>query len=218
MFSFNRRTAPPTAKHPQVSTRCFGPDRVGLVGFHDRGFVVAVPAAPHAAWLLERSQKLHEKVGGSSTNITDGLRHGIRLLERTPPGVLRRIWLLTDGYPNREESQIFPMVEQARQRHINVNTIGFGDRYDEALLRRIAGATHNGKFVPVHTLRELSEALGVGIDRREEVKRRHHRAESTMLVLDCSPSMTERMDGRTKIRVVEEAVLHLLHYKQKLFA
>ncbi|MDG4584347.1 MAG: hypothetical protein P9E67_09740 [Candidatus Competibacter sp.] len=49
------------------------PDRIGLVGFHEHGFVIARPAEPFAPWLVERSQTLRQRLGGR-TNIADGLR------------------------------------------------------------------------------------------------------------------------------------------------
>lgn len=42
--------------------------------------------------------------------------------------------------------------------------------------------------------------------------------EITVLVIDCRGSMAEPMEGRTKIAMVEEAILHLIHYKQRLFS
>jgi Mg-chelatase subunit ChlD len=195
----------------------YGHDRVGLVGFHDRGFVIARPAGVHDARLQQRVLDLGKRVDGVFTNITDGLRKGIELLEQTPPGILRRAWLLTDGYPNRESDTIDQVVEAARQAYINVNTIGFGDHYDEALLRRISSTTHNGKFVSVKSLRQLTDALGAG--GRVPARERRHRAECTVLIIDLSGSMmTDHMEGRRKIEVVQDAIIQLLNYKMKCFS
>lgn len=190
------------------------PDRIGLVGFHEHGFVIARPAEPFAPWLVERSQTLRQRLGGR-TNIADGLRHALHLLEGTPPGVYRKIWLLSDGEPNVEVEALGPLVAACHESRINLNTIGFGDAYDELLLRRLAGATHRGKFVPVQGLRELTRALA---ETELPARSGPRRAETAVLVLDCSGSMAEPMEGRTKIAVVEEAILHLIHYKQRLFS
>ncbi|MHC4176014.1 MAG: vWA domain-containing protein [Planctomycetota bacterium] len=197
--------------------KVYGADRIGIVGFHDRGFVIAKPAEPFAPWLLERSQRLQQKVGGC-TNLTDGLRRAVEMVRRTPRGILRRIWLLSDGYPNRETSRLAGVVEDARRAWANLNTIGFGDEYDGDLLRRISAATHRGKFVPVRTLRELTDALVIATNGDSGPNRRHHRAETTILAIDLSTTMLDPMEGKTKIAVVEEAVLHLLHYKQQCFS
>ena len=204
-----------------------GPDKIGLVGFNDKGFVISNPANAHSHTLVEPSQKLHEYVTGV-TNMTDGLLKGIEMCERSPRGALRRIWLLSDGYPNRENDGLMAMVERAKNSYININTIGFGDTYDEALLRQIASATHNGKFVPVNSLRELTNAL-VAYGSPTKSRHRdgnngkkgngnHRRMETTVFAIDLSGSMRAAMDGKTKVKVVEEAILHLLHYKQQLFS
>lgn len=190
-------------------------DRIGLVGFHSRGFVIARPAEPFSPWLLERSQRLHELIGGT-TNITAGLRQALELLRPVPRGIYRKVWLLSDGVPNEETAALFPTVQACYEAHININTIGFGDRFDAELLGKIARTTHNGRFVPVHSLRELTRAL-VDCDHSPS-NRASRRSEVTILAIDLSASMKEPMEGRTKIAVVEEAIRHLIHYKQKVFS
>jgi Mg-chelatase subunit ChlD len=196
--------------------KVFASDRIGLVGFNDTGFVIAKPAQPHAAWLQERVHKLHSKVSGSSTNIADGLRMSLSLIDRTPRGILRRCWLLTDGYPNRESSAIMGVVEQARQAHCNINCIGFGDRFDKTLLCNISAATHNGQFITAKSLTQLTDAL-ISTDTGQH-RRRRHRAETTVLAIDLSGSMMQSMAGSRKIDIVEQAILQLLYYKQRMFA
>ncbi len=207
-----RRPLVPQAPRPAPTLP--KPDRIGLVGFHEHGFVIARPAEPFAPWLVERSQTLRQRLGGR-TNIADGLRQALHLLESAPPSVYRKIWLLSDGEPNVEVEALGPLVAACHQSRINLNTIGFGDAYDELLLRRLADATHRGKFVPVQGLRELTRALA---ETDLPARSGPHRAETAVLVIDCSGSMAEPMEGRTKIAVVEEAILHLIHYKQRLFS
>lgn len=226
-FLFKNRISPTVAIQPRPAVRIvraapvrkiFAPDRIGLVGFHDPAFVIARPAEPFKGWLQDRAQKLHAKLGGGGTNIAAGLRLSTELLEQTPPGVLRRIWLLSDGEANREVEGIMPVIERARAARVNVNCIGIGDSFDEALLRRIAAACHNGKFVPITTLRELTDALLARGTSAAGQRLWHHRSETTIIACDCSLSMNEAMDGKPKIKVVEEAVMRLLLHKQRSFA
>src|SRR5687768_16029285 len=63
--------------------KLFGSDRIRMVAFHTAAFVIARPAEPFAAWLLEHSQKLHEKIDGG-TNIAAGIRLGTQLLRQSP--------------------------------------------------------------------------------------------------------------------------------------
>jgi Mg-chelatase subunit ChlD len=202
----------PVAPRRQPAVR--GPDRIALVGFHDYAFVVARPAEPFASWLLDRSQQLHEKLGGR-TNIAAGLWQALEILQATPRGVYRKIWLLSDGEPNIDVDAILPAVNACYRAHVNINTIGFGDEFDEPVLRQIAAQTHNGRFIPVNSLRSLTRTL-TEMDLPAQHPR--GRSETAVLVIDCSYSMSQPMEGRRKIEVVEEAIRHLIHYKQRLFA
>jgi Mg-chelatase subunit ChlD len=53
---------------------------------------------------------------------------------------------------------------------------------------------------------------------RDRIGLGKRKAETTVLVIDCSPSMTLSMGNRQRIEVVVEAITHLLHYKQKCFS
>jgi len=152
------------------------------------------------------------------TNLTAGLRQGLTLLRQAPAGYLRRLWLLSDGEPNVEVDGIFVAVADARIGRVNINTIGFGDRYDRGLLERIAAATHRGRFVPVQSLRELTDALLAHPRPARGSARSPHRSEVTVLAIDLSPSMRDPMEGRIKLAVVQEAVTRLLAYKQECFS
>jgi Mg-chelatase subunit ChlD len=204
-----------TATHSQTRSVVRGPDRVGLVGFHDAGFVITWPTHAHDAALQKSVQRLHDQIG-SLTNITAGIRTAITLLKPAPFTVLRRLWLLSDGEPNCEVGAIESVVAQARRAYINVNTIGFGDRYNEQVLRRISAGTHRGQFVSVQGLRQLVDVLVRNSG--SPAGRSHNRSEMTVIAIDLSASMREPMEGRTKIAVVQEAILQLLLYKQRMFA
>lgn len=193
-----------------------GSDKLALVGYHDKAFVRAKPTHAFAPWLQERIFELPQRIGGSSTNITDGLRVAASLLLSQPKGVLRRIWLLSDGEANVEREQLGILMPQLNQAYINVNTIGFGDSFDEPLLRWIARQTHSGQFCPVNTLRDLSATLTQA--NVQHTGYRMHRPEVTVFAIDCSPSMTMSMEGKRRIDVVVEALTHLLNYKQRLHA
>lgn len=200
----------------------FGEDLLGFVGFHSAAFVIAKPAPAYAPWLTQRCQTLHDRIGVGGTNITAGLRQSLALLRFAPPGVQKRIWLLSDGEANVESGDpLWSVVGEARGCFCNINTIGFGDKFDEATLRKISSATHSGKFVSVRTLRELTNAFGVvfhSTNGHNGHRRHHHRAETTILAIDLSVSMQGSMEGKPKVKVVEEAVLELIKFKQRVFS
>jgi Mg-chelatase subunit ChlD len=196
-----------------------GEDLIGLVGFHDQGFVMAKPTSAFSPWLQERTSGLHGKIAGSGTNLAAGLRVALHLVVRAPQGMHRRIWLLSDGYPNREVEGIAPAVAEAVSAWTNINTIGFGDSFDEGLLREIAAGTHHGKFVSVQSLRQLTDAIVIAEGGTARSRNPRHRPEMTVFAIDLSGSMTAHMEGhKTRIAVVEEALLHLLKYKQACFS
>lgn len=221
-FGYSTAKSPRPPRSPQSpakrkqAPKKFGPDRVALVGFHEKGFVIARPAPPHADWLQARIGRLPYQLG-TATNLTDGLRTAVKVCQKTPPGILRRIWLLSDGYPNRQQDRIDTVLAAAHQARVNVNTIGFGDEYDGRLLRRISQSTHNGKFVAVRTMRELTAAL-VKSGPNQGRRRGRRQAETTVIAVDLSYSMLERMEGKPKIQVVQDVLLQLLHYKQQCFS
>lgn len=201
-----------------VLQKVFAPDRIGIVGFNDRGFVIAHPEGPYSTKLRSRSGILHTMISGSYSNIAAGLRESIRLVKVGSPGTHRRIWLFSDGYANKDQEKIKTIVQEARHNHININVIAFGDNYDDSLLRSICKDTHNGKFIKARTLKEITDALSKGSNTNGRHNQHHHRSETTIICIDLSGSMVNPMGKKRKIDVVEEAMLHLLRYKQQCFS
>lgn len=203
--------------------KLYGTDRIGLVGFNTKGFVIARPARPHDAWLQPRIMDLPNKVGGG-TNIADGLRKALEIFDNAPQEIqgriLKRIWLYSDGLPTTEQDAILPLAEKAARQFINVNTVGFGNTgaFNEQLLQAIASKTHNGRFIRVHDLQELCNALVASGPNSARIQHRRHRMEFTVVVCDCSGSMSEDMGGRRKIEVAAQSLLHLVMWKQRLYA
>lgn len=199
--------------------KVYGPDMIGIAVYHDQVKLLTKPVNLFSAILQQATQNLNKEVGGTGTNGTAGLRTAIDVLTKINPGIMRNIDLLTDGQFNRDIDGLIPEIARAYRSYININTIGFGDpnNYNEKILRQIAKATHRGKFIPVDDLRKLTDALiKSGNDNGGNGHR--HRAQATMLVIDVSPSMNERMGDNRKIEVVKEAVMRLMMHKQRLFA
>ena len=217
MNRYTNKQFPFPGRRPFAIRKQFGPDRIGFVGFHEEGFVIAKPADAFASWLQQRAAALPDRISGSCTNLAAGLDMSLAMLRRTPPGVLKRVWLLTDGLPNMDNHRVGQLVRDAKNAHVNINTIAFGDpRYcDTRLLRRISSATHNGYYFSIDNLRDLSDALirGGGLPKPSS-----HRSETTILCVDLSGSMLGPMNGHRKIDVVVEAIMALLRYKQQVWS
>ena len=182
---------------------------LGLVGYHDHGFVIARPAPPSAPWLRERVLKLHERLGGMA-NITDGLRRGFDLINMNPKGVKRTLWLLSNKAPNRELRALFPVVHACRDAEIAINTVGIGWNYDKAMLAEISDTSYRGRHHRLYSAHDLGDIL-------TKTQRRDAKAakdETTVIVIDCSHSMADRMGTTPKIDAVQEAVLSFISHQQ----
>ena len=136
-------------------------DLVGCVVFSDKASVLFKLTNPVNPWVRQRIENM--QVGGN-TNMAAGLMLAIGMLRRRNPLYLRNIILLSDGIPNvgGDVSEIIRLAQVARRLYININTIGFGDNpsnFNETLLRRIAAATHNGRYAHARELQSLAEAL-----------------------------------------------------------
>lgn len=196
--------------HPTLSTR---PDLIGLVCFSTSSTVLASPSVASSGPLSEAVRTLHQKVGGS-TNIAAGLRDSGAILRGAPKGFRKRIWLLSDGEVTTEKSAVIPTAEALRSAFVNINCIGFGDRYDREVLERISATTHNGKFFQVSDIGSLTTAIMSGTRNRNIATK----PEATVFCIDVSGSMSEPMGNTTKIATVEAALMGLLEFKRWCFS
>ncbi len=128
---------------------------VGVVAFDFAGSVV-VPIQ-----LNEDPKPIADLVRGirpeGGTNIGDGMRLGLNLLQQVPAQVENRhMVILTDGRSDRGE--IEGELQRAIAAGITVTTIGVGDDVDEPLLSAIASQA-NGRFFSVRDPRLLPRVL-----------------------------------------------------------
>jgi Mg-chelatase subunit ChlD len=212
----NRIPTAHLAPHPTAHFRP-EPDRIGLVGFHSTAHILAKPL-PATDSSLAKAISTLEKHIDSYTNIAAGLRAAGQMLRSTPRGTLRRVWLLSDGEATHETNEIIPIARVLRSQYVNINCVGFGDRYDEATLRKIATSTHSGRFYSVSDLQQLTAALAASYRPELGAHLHHRRSEHTIFCIDLSPSMQEKMGQYTKIKTAQTALLQLLNWKQTLFA
>lgn len=78
---------------------------------------------------------------GGSTNLSGGWLRGRELVSRTRNQTVNRVLLLTDGLANAgicEPSQLVGLCANGLESGITTSTIGFGEGYDEDLLRTMA--------------------------------------------------------------------------------
>jgi Ca-activated chloride channel homolog len=132
----------------QLVRRLRPEDTVSVVAYDNEVRVVAPPASGEAQESLRAA--IAAISAGGSTNLSGGWLRGMELVagcyrER---GV-NRILLLTDGLANQgitDRRTLIDLACSARERGIATTTIGFGARYDEDLLRKMADAGGGGTY------------------------------------------------------------------------
>lgn len=125
-----------------VARRMHPDDRLGVVVFDDAVDTLAVPATgAEQPGLLDGLTQVQP---GGSTNLSGGWLRGEQLLHALAgEGRSTRLLLLTDGHANAgvvDPAQLKALAGSARARGITTSTIGFGEDYDEDLLRGMADA------------------------------------------------------------------------------
>jgi len=96
-------------------------------------------------------------IAGDSTAIGDGLRSGLRLLDKGEAKE-KVLILITDGYQNSGATSIQKAVENAKKMGVKIYTIGIGEKryFDAKLLELIAKET-NGKMFTATNAKMLRE-------------------------------------------------------------
>lgn len=212
--NFHQHNAHPAPVEKGI--RC--PDLVALVTFGDDARVQCGLSSAFDPAFAAKVVGLG-KVTPGWTNIAAGMRAATDLLNAAPRGLRKRMWVLSDGRATHQVERIMPEAHRARERWININTIGFGDpnQFDEAMLKAVAGATHNGKFMLADTAEKLGEIFRKSAGRADH--QRMTKGEATAFVIDTSGSMfCETMNGRRKIDVVISAMTGLITWKQKIWS
>lgn len=194
-----------------------GCDLIGMIGFHDKAFVMSLPAEPWGDKLIERVGNLPGRVEGAGTNIAAALRLALELTKKSPPGTRKRIWLFSDGDANQDTGNTEPAAQAIADANINLNVIAFGEAANSTLLKTLAAKTHHGRFIPVASLHEMAAALknSAGAAKTKQ----QHRQEVAILCVDCSPSMNTRdMGNQRRIEAVRDAIRSLLTYKASVWS
>jgi Ca-activated chloride channel family protein len=118
-------------------------DIVSVVAYDDEVITVAEPQTGDAQRDLPNEiEQIHS---GGSTNLSGGWLRGRELTSRNrnAENKLSRVLLLTDGLANvgvTQPEQLVGMCANARESGVTTSTIGFGEDYDEELLRSMADA------------------------------------------------------------------------------
>lgn len=129
-------------------------DRISLVAFNNEAKVI-VPSQPVED--LEQIKYLIDQLeADGGTAIDQGIKLGIKEISRRKRNMVSHICLLSDGeneYGNDQRS--FKFAQLAADYKITINTLGFGEHWNQDLLEKIADLA-NGTL---HYIEEPEEAL-----------------------------------------------------------
>jgi len=145
-------------------------DVVSVVAYDDEVTVVAPPTTGSSEPdLAARIARIHS---GGMTNLSGGWLRGREFVsQRRETQPVNRVLLLTDGLANvgiTEPDQLVSMCQSAKHAGVTTTTIGFGEDYDEQLLRAMADAGGGGTYyierpdqAPAIFAHELEGLLGI---------------------------------------------------------
>jgi Ca-activated chloride channel family protein len=139
--------------------RLWPADTASVVAFDDDVTVVAAPATGDAQeGLADRIESIGP---GGCTNLSGGwLRARELLAENTREGGVNRVILLTDGLANvgiTDPGALVGLCRDSAAKGFSTTTIGFGEDYDEDLLKTMADAGGGGTYY----IEEIDQAVGI---------------------------------------------------------
>ncbi len=149
----------------QLVRRLAPEDVVSVVAYDDEVRTVAEPGTGgEQAGLTHAIQAIRP---GGSTNLSGGWLKGRELVARNRrDGAVNRVLLMTDGLANAgivDHDQLVGLAATAGREGVGTTTIGFGDGYNERLLRGMADAGLGGTYYIEHA-DQATEVFGAEID------------------------------------------------------
>jgi hypothetical protein len=142
-------------------------DRLAVVTFDRSARVVFGPTALDDDGKARARQALDRLSTGVGTNLGMGWREASEAVLRVlVPNTLRRVLVLTDGYPSRGESNLDALrarVAEGNARGVETSMVGIGDGIDEALCSGLAQAGE-GRFHYVRDDGALGDVVAAEVD------------------------------------------------------
>ncbi|MBL8998303.1 MAG: VWA domain-containing protein [Gemmatimonadetes bacterium] len=136
-------------------------DVVSVVAFDDQVRTVLRPhSGADGTGAIDRILAIQP---GGCTNLSGGWLRGRELASKEmQEGALHRVLLLTDGHANAgitDPAELAALVAESRRKGVSTSCVGFGEGYDEPLLRALADAGGGNLF---HIERPDQSALAFG--------------------------------------------------------
>ncbi|MBE9032921.1 VWA domain-containing protein [filamentous cyanobacterium LEGE 11480] len=114
-------------------------DRIAIVGFdHEATVIVPNQTIDNLDWI---EQQLSQLTAAGGTNIDAGIKAGIEELAKGKKDTISQLLLLTDGENEHgSNDRCLKLAELATSYTMTINSLGFGDRWNQDVLEQIADA------------------------------------------------------------------------------
>jgi Ca-activated chloride channel homolog len=144
-------------------------DEIAVIRYSDTSEVVQ-PLARVGAVRSDLAARIARLDAAGGTNIPGGLAHGLRALEESARGRVRRIVLVSDGLDNTR-SRAEELARESFSSGITVSSLGVGLDFDESYMGSLAQNGHgnfafvkNGASLASFLHRELEEAATTTVE------------------------------------------------------
>lgn len=116
-------------------------DRLSIVAFnHQAQVIVPSQSMQNMDAIIDRIEELAAEGG---TNIDEALKLGIREIAAGKQNTVSQIFLFTDGENEHGDNErCIKLAELSSEYNITVNTLGFGSRWNQNILEKIADSAH----------------------------------------------------------------------------
>ena len=183
----------PRQAHFVPPPRAVEPDLIGIVAFADCATPILPLVQITSPQALTAPMQLRPE---GNTNLTAGLRMAHAWLRKLPKHIVRRVCVIADGEPNRDNEALISTVVAMRADWITIDSIFCGTSEAGArVLRKISEATVGGHFHSATSYQALTDVV------TSAPSRIHKRQGATVLIVDCSTSMEESMPGGGGTRI-----------------
>jgi Ca-activated chloride channel homolog len=142
-------------------------DRITIVGFdHEATVIVPNQTIENLAWIETQLSQI-AAVGG--TNIDAGIKAGIEELAKGKKDTISQLLLLTDGENEHgNNDRCLKLAALATSYAMTINSLGFGDRWNQDILEQIADAG-GGALAHIATPAQASAEFAKLFDRVETI-------------------------------------------------
>jgi Ca-activated chloride channel homolog len=142
-------------------------DRITIVGFdHEAKVIVPNQTIENLAWI---ETQLSQIAAAGGTNIDAGIKAGIEELAKGKKDTISQLLLLTDGENEHgNNDRCLKLAALATSYAMTINSLGFGDRWNQDILEQIADAG-GGALAHIATPAQASAEFAKLFDRVEAI-------------------------------------------------